>query len=188
MFYIQTRMHSAHFPSLIGTTSSELHVTCLKFYMSRSGKWSLQGKLLRDILCLACSKHQQSNLSPICLQRNSQKPGLHGFTSLYGYVSKVGGGDKHKPSFLVLLLTQGSLELMERFSPMCMNSGLGPSISTKAWLILERSKSHPSIPSFLTACCMDLMHQRLYTEASFSNDDSKVCKFSKVSSSDTEME
>lgn len=34
--------------------------------------------------------------------------------------------------------------------------------------------THP----ILAACCMDLMHQRLYTETSFSTDDRKVCKFS----------
>lgn len=32
------------------------------------------------------------------------------------------------------------------------------------------------------------MQQKLYTETSFSTDDSKVCKFSKVSSSDMEIE
>lgn len=34
--------------------------------------------------------------------------------------------------------------------------------------------THP----ILAACSMDLMHQRLYTETSFSTDDRKVCEFS----------
>lgn len=130
-------------------------------------------------------------LSPVPTKEQSKTRSLQSHFTLGMEVWEVGEGDKHKPSFLFLFpsgLAQGSVELVEMLSPVCTNSGLGLSTSREARLTLERSKSHPSTPSFWTACCMDLMQQKLYTETSFSTDDSKVCKFSKVSSSDMEIE
>lgn len=96
VFYSQIHPHSACFQSLIDTTSSEPNVMRLEFHTSCSGKWFLQGKVLRgtivlhyqgsvlrNILCLAFSKHQQSDLSPTHLQKNSQRPGLHDLASLF---------------------------------------------------------------------------------------------------------
>lgn len=157
-------------------------------------KWSLQGKVLRgtivlhypvpvlgNILYPDSSKHQQSDLSPICLPKNSPRPGLYSHTSLrvckYGRLV-MGTNTSHLSCFCS---PQGCPKAQHklRFRSFYIQRGT---------LILERSKSHSSTPSFLTACCMDLMQQKLYTETSFSTDDSKVCKFSKVSSSDMEIE
>lgn len=95
-YVLQSDMHSASFPSVIGTPSSEANALCFRFCMSSLIKLSLQGKVLRgtivlhypvsvlgNILCLDSSKHQQSNLSPICPQKNSPRPGLYSLTSLW---------------------------------------------------------------------------------------------------------
>lgn len=95
---LQPDTHSANFPSVIGTPSSETNVMCFKCYVSCLTKWSLQGNVLRgtivlhypvsvlgSILCLYSSKQQQSNLSPICPEKSSARPGLPSLTSLWVY-------------------------------------------------------------------------------------------------------
>lgn len=147
--------------------------------------------ILGNILCIDSSKRQQSNLSPICPQKNSPRPGLYSLTSLW--VCKYGrllmGINK------AVILFSLPLRAAPRLSGVDGNTHTSVHklwfrtfYIQRAQLILERSKSHPSTPSFLTACCIDLMQQKLYTETSFSTDDSKVCKFSKVSSNDMEIE
>lgn len=182
MFYNQTCIPYAHLPNLIGTICSKPNVVCLKFCMSCSDKYSLQVKVpLKEApLCYTIQFQTVQNISritsAICLQKNSWRPGLCSHSWLYGYLSMGGWWWVQTQALILgslpLGLTQGLLELLEIFSPMCMNSGLGLSISTEAWLILERSKSHLSTPSFLTACCMDLLAawiwciKRMYTETS----------------------
>lgn len=168
MFYSQTCIPYAHLPNLIGQSALNQMLYAWSFACHALANNLCRERCWEASLCYTIQFQIVPNISritsPICLQKNSWRPGLCSHIWFYGYLGMGGWWWVQIQALILgsfpLGLTQGLLELVEIFSPMCMNSGLGLSISTEAWLILERPKSHPSTPSFLTACCTDLMHQK----------------------------